>query len=92
MFGSRTTVKKVCNSLTWFSHGSRAFLASEPLENGSRGASTSGQASACAGEEDLVCFQIQEIVFHFSIHLRRLWRHLVQQRGINLSKWELMSF
>ena len=43
-------------------------------------------------KKDLVCFQIQEIVFHFSIHLRRLWRHLVQQRGMNLSIWELMSF
>ena len=32
MFDSRTTVKKVCNSLTWFSHGSRAILAPEPLE------------------------------------------------------------
>ena len=31
MFGSRTTVKKVRNSLTWFSHGSGAFLAPEPL-------------------------------------------------------------
>ena len=31
MFGSRTTVKKVCNSLTWFLHGSRAILAPEPL-------------------------------------------------------------
>ena len=30
MFGSRTTVKKVRNSLTWFSHGSGA-LAPEPL-------------------------------------------------------------
>ena len=30
MFGSRTTVKKVSNSLTWFLHGSRAFLAPEP--------------------------------------------------------------
>ena len=27
MFGSRTTVKKVRNSLTWFSHGSGASLA-----------------------------------------------------------------
>ena len=26
MFGSRTTVKKVRNSLTWFSHGSGAIL------------------------------------------------------------------
>ena len=34
-----------------------------------------------------VCFQIQEIVFHLSILLRRLWRHLVQQRGMNLSLW-----
>ena len=32
MFGSRTTVKKVVNSLTWFSHGSGAILAPEPLE------------------------------------------------------------
>ena len=31
MFGSRTTVKKVRNSLTWFSHGSGAILAPEPL-------------------------------------------------------------
>ena len=31
MFGSRTTVKKVRNSLTWFSHGSGATLAPEPL-------------------------------------------------------------
>ena len=31
MFGSRTTVKKVRNSLTWFSHGSGAALAPEPL-------------------------------------------------------------
>ena len=31
MFGSRTTVKKVRNSLTWFSHGSGADLAPEPL-------------------------------------------------------------
>ena len=31
MFGSRTTVKKVRNSLTWFSHGSGASLAPEPL-------------------------------------------------------------
>ena len=31
MFGSRTTVKKVRNSLTWFSHGSGAVLAPEPL-------------------------------------------------------------
>ena len=29
MFGSRTTVKKVRNSLTWFSHGSGATLAPE---------------------------------------------------------------
>ena len=28
---SRTTVKKVRNSLTWFSHGSGATLAPEPL-------------------------------------------------------------
>ena len=28
----RTTVKKVCNLLTWFSHGSRAIFAAEPLE------------------------------------------------------------
>ena len=27
MFDSRTTVKKVRNSLTWFSHGSGAILA-----------------------------------------------------------------
>ena len=32
MFDSRTTVKKVRNSLTWFSHGSRAILAPEPLK------------------------------------------------------------
>ena len=32
MFGSRTTVKKVRNSLTWFSHGSGASLAPEPLK------------------------------------------------------------
>ena len=32
MFGSRTTVKKVCNSLTCFLHGSGAILAPEPLE------------------------------------------------------------
>ena len=32
MFGSRTTVQKVRNSLTWFSHGSGAILAPEPLE------------------------------------------------------------
>ena len=31
MFGLRTTVKKVRNSLTWFSHGSAAILAPEPL-------------------------------------------------------------
>ena len=31
MFGSRTTVKKVRNSLTWFSHGSGAALAPEPF-------------------------------------------------------------
>ena len=31
MFGSRTTVKKVRNLLTWFSHGSGAFLAPKPL-------------------------------------------------------------
>ena len=31
MFGTRTTVKKVRNSLTWFSHGSGATLAPEPL-------------------------------------------------------------
>ena len=31
MFGSRTTVKKVRNLLTWFSHGSGAILAPEPL-------------------------------------------------------------
>ena len=31
VFGSRTTVKKVHNSLTWFSHGSGAILAPEPL-------------------------------------------------------------
>ena len=31
MFGSRTTVKKVRNSLTWFSHSSGAALAPEPL-------------------------------------------------------------
>ena len=31
MFGLRTTVKKVCNSLTWFSHGSGAILAPEPF-------------------------------------------------------------
>ena len=46
------------------------------LGNGSGGASTSGQASACAGEERPSLF----------------WRHLVQQRGMNLSIWELMSF
>ena len=70
----------------------RRSLPVNVLGNGSGGASTSGQASAYAGEERPVCFQIQEIVFHFSIHLRRLWRHLVQQRGMNLSIWELMSF
>ena len=43
-------------------------------------------------KKDLACFQIQETVFQFSILLRRLWRHLVQQRGVNLSAWELMSF
>ena len=32
MFDSRTTVKKVRNSLQWFSHGRGVFLASEPLE------------------------------------------------------------
>ena len=31
MFGSRTTMKKVRNSLTWFSHGRGATLAPEPL-------------------------------------------------------------
>ena len=31
MFGSRTTVKKVRNPLTWFSHGSGAILAPESL-------------------------------------------------------------
>ena len=31
MFGSRTTVKKVRNSLTWFSHGGGATSAPEPL-------------------------------------------------------------
>ena len=31
MFDSRTTVKKVRNSLAWFSHGSGAILAPEPL-------------------------------------------------------------
>jgi len=31
MFGSRITVKKVRNSLTWFSHGSGATSAPEPL-------------------------------------------------------------
>ena len=30
MFGSRTTVKKVRNLFTWFSHGSGAILAPEP--------------------------------------------------------------
>ena len=43
-------------------------------------------------KKDLTCFQIQEIVFHFSILLRRLWQHLVQQRGMNLSIWELLNF
>ena len=43
-------------------------------------------------KKDLVCFQIQEIVFHLSILLRRLWRHLVQQRGMNLSLWGLLNF
>ena len=38
-------------------------------------------------KKDLVCFQIQEIVFHFSI----FWRHLVQQRGMNLSLWGLLN-
>ena len=62
------------------------------LGNGSGGASTSGQASACAGIERPSLFSIQEIVFHFSILLRRLWRHLVQQRGMNLSLWGLLNF
>ena len=62
------------------------------LGNGSGGSSTSGQASACAGIERPSFFQIQEIVFHFSILLRRLWRHLVQQRSMNLSLWGLLNF
>ena len=62
------------------------------LGNGSGGASLVGRQVPVLVKKDLVCFQIQEIVFHFSIHLRRLWRHLVQQRGMNLSIWELMSF
>ena len=43
-------------------------------------------------KKDLVCFQIQEIVSHFSILLRPLWPHLVQQNGMNLSIWEPLSF
>ena len=32
-------------------------------------------------KKNLVCFQIQEIVFHFSILLQRLLQYLVQQNG-----------
>ena len=59
---------------------------------GVSGNSSGGVTVTVLVKKDLVCFQIQEIVFHFSIHLRRLWRHLVQQRGMSLSIWELMSF
>ena len=62
------------------------------LGNGSGGASSSGQASACAGEERLACFQIQEIIFYFSILLQRLLHHLVQQNGMKLSLWGLLNF
>ena len=63
------------------------------LGNGSGGASSSGQASACAGEErPIVCFQIQEIVFQFPILLQQLWRPWVRYNGMSLCIWELMSF
>ena len=62
------------------------------LGNCSGGASTSGQASACAGEERPSLFLDSGDRLPVSILLRRLWRHLVQQRGMNLSIWELMSF
>ena len=63
------------------------------LGNVSGGASTIvGRQVPVLVKKDLACFQVQETVFEFSILLRRLWRHLVQQRGMNLSIWELMSF
>ena len=60
--------------------------------NGSRGVSLVDRQVSVLVKKDLACFQIQETIVQFSIHLRPLWRHLVQQRGMNLSIWELMSF
>ena len=71
------------------SSGGRSLLVNV-LGNGSGGASSSGQASVV--KKDLACFQIQEIVFHFSILLQRLLHHLVQQNGMKLSLWGLLNF
>ena len=48
------------------------------LGNGSGGASSGDRQVPVLVKKDLACFQIQEIVFHFSILLRRLWPHLVK--------------
>ena len=62
------------------------------LGNGSGGASTSGQASACAGIERPSLFSDSGNRLPLSILLRRLWRHLVQQRGMSLSLWGASEF
>ena len=58
------------------------------LGNGSGGASSGGQASACTGEERPSLFSD----FLISILLQRLSHHLVQQNGMKLSLWGLLNF
>ena len=87
------TVLEVSQPLTGKSSSGGRSLPVNVLGNGSRGEPllVDRQVPVLV-KKDLACFQIQETVFQFSIHLRRLWRHLVQQKGMNLSIWELMSF
>ena len=64
------------------------------LGNGSGGASSSGQASACAGEERPSLFSDSgnRKSSTFESFCSGLSHHLVQQNGMKLSLWELLSF
>ena len=60
--------------------------------SGSRGASSGGQVSACAGEERPTLFADSGNRFHLSILLQQPYHHWVQQNGMKLSLWGLLNF
>ena len=90
--GSTQGVSGNSSAVTGESSSGGRSLPVNVLGNGSGGASTSGQASACAWIERPSLFSDSGNRLPLFNPFRRLWRHLVQQRGMNLSLWGLLNF